>query len=95
MAMVYLAHDRKHERPVTMKVLRPEFAAALGAERFLHEIRITAGLTHPNILPLLDSGEADGFLEFYVMPYVVARRRARPKGRRKSPTPQLSVRLRL
>ena len=69
MALVFLAQDLKHHRPVAIKVLRPELVAALGAERFLREIRITAGLTHPNILPLLDSGEADGFL-FYVMPYV-------------------------
>jgi serine/threonine-protein kinase len=69
MATVYLAHDLKHERQVAVKVLRPELAAALGSERFLREIKITAKLTHPHILPLLDSGEADGFL-FYVMPYV-------------------------
>ncbi len=69
MALVFLARDLRHHRTVAIKVLRPELAVALGAERFLREIRITAGLTHPNILPLLDSGEADGFL-FYVMPYV-------------------------
>ena len=69
MATVYLAHDLKHERQVAIKVLRPELAAALGAERFLREIKITANLNHPHILPLLDSGEADGVL-FYVMPYV-------------------------
>ncbi len=69
MATVYLAYDRKHERQVAMKVLRPELAAALGAERFLREIKITANLNHPHILPLLDSGEAGGAL-FYVMPYV-------------------------
>ena len=69
MATVYLAEDLKHERKVAVKVLRPELAAALGADRFLREIKITAGLTHPHILPLLDSGEADGFL-YYVMPYV-------------------------
>ena len=69
MATVYLAHDLKHERPVAVKVLRPEIAAALGAERFLREIAITARLDHPHILTLIDSGEADGFL-FYVVPYV-------------------------
>jgi serine/threonine-protein kinase len=69
MATVYLAKDLKHERQVAVKVLRPELAASLGADRFLREIKITANLNHPHILPLLDSGEADGFL-FYVMPYV-------------------------
>jgi protein kinase-like protein len=69
MANVYLAHDLKHDRPVAVKVLRPEVAAALGAERFLREISITARLDHPHILTLIDSGEADGFL-FYVVPYV-------------------------
>ncbi len=69
MATVYLADDIKHRRRVAIKVLRPELAAALGAERFLREIETTANLRHPNILPLYDSGDADGFL-FYVMPYV-------------------------
>ncbi len=69
MATVYLAHDIRHDRPVAVKVLRPELAASLGAERFLREIRISANLNHPHILPLLDSGEASGFL-YYVMPYV-------------------------
>ena len=69
MATVYLARDLKHERPVAVKVLHPELAAALGSERFLREIRVTARLTHPHILPLLDSGEAGGHL-FYVMPYI-------------------------
>src|SRR5689334_14875929 len=69
MATVYLAHDLKHDRKVALKVLRPELAAVLGAERFLAEIRVTANLQHPNLLPLFDSGEADGFL-YYVMPYV-------------------------
>ncbi len=69
MATVYLAEDLKHRRNVAIKVLRPELAAAIGTERFLREREITAGLAHPHILPLLDSGEADGFL-FYVMPYV-------------------------
>ena len=69
MATVYLADDLKHERKVALKVLKPELAAVVGAERFLAEIKTTANLTHPHILPLFDSGEADGFL-FYVMPYV-------------------------
>jgi tetratricopeptide (TPR) repeat protein/tRNA A-37 threonylcarbamoyl transferase component Bud32 len=69
MAMVYLAEDRKHHRRVAVKVLRPELAAALGPERFLREIEILAGLQHPHILPLHDSGEADGWL-YYVTPYV-------------------------
>ncbi len=69
MATVYLAHDLKHDRKVALKVLKPELAAILGAERFLSEIKVTANLQHPNILPLYDSGEADSFL-YYVMPFV-------------------------
>ncbi len=69
MATVYLAEDLKHHRKVAVKVLRPELAAVVGAERFLHEIQIAAKLNHPHILTLIDSGEADGFL-YYVMPYV-------------------------
>jgi TolB-like protein/tRNA A-37 threonylcarbamoyl transferase component Bud32 len=69
MATVYLAQDLKHDRKVAVKVLRPELAAALGPDRFPREIRILARLQHPHILPLLDSGEADGFL-FYTMPFV-------------------------
>jgi len=69
MATVYLAEDLKHHRQVAVKVLHPELAAVLGAERFLAEIRTTANLQHPHILPLHDSGQADGLL-FYVMPYV-------------------------
>ena len=69
MATVYLAEDLKHKRKVAVKVLRPELAATLGPERFVREIEIAARLTHPHILPLHDSGEADGFL-FYVMPYI-------------------------
>jgi tetratricopeptide (TPR) repeat protein len=69
MATVYLAEDPKHHRKVAVKVLHPELAAALGPERFLQEIEIAAGLTHPHILPLHDSGEAGGFL-YYVMPYI-------------------------
>ena len=69
MATVYLAHDLRHDRDVAIKVLHPDVGAALGAERFLAEIRTTARLQHPHILPLLDSGEADGLL-YYVMPFV-------------------------
>ncbi|MGE5759779.1 MAG: protein kinase domain-containing protein, partial [Gemmatimonadota bacterium] len=69
MATVYLAQDLKHDRKVAVKVLRPELAAVIGAERFLSEIKTTANLQHPHILPLFDSGAADNFL-FYVMPYV-------------------------
>ncbi|MDP2956942.1 MAG: serine/threonine-protein kinase, partial [Longimicrobiales bacterium] len=69
MATVWLAQDLKHHRQVAVKVLRPELAAIVGAERFLKEIEVTANLQHPNILPLHDSGEADGFL-YYVMPLV-------------------------
>src|SRR5688572_28814346 len=69
MATVYLAHDLKHGRDVALKVLRPELAAALGTERFLQEIRISARLDHPRILTLIDSGESDGFV-WYALPYV-------------------------
>jgi protein kinase-like protein len=69
MATVYLAEDLRHSRKVAIKVLRPELAAVLGPERFLNEIRITAGLDHPHILTLLDSGQSDGFL-WYVLPFV-------------------------
>jgi serine/threonine-protein kinase len=69
MATVYLADDLKHERKVAVKVLKPELAAVVGAERFLAEIKTTANLQHPHILPLFDSGEADSFL-FYVMPHI-------------------------
>jgi tetratricopeptide (TPR) repeat protein/tRNA A-37 threonylcarbamoyl transferase component Bud32 len=69
MATVYLAQDLKHDRKVAVKVLHPELAASLGPTRFLNEIKVTAGLSHPHILPLHDSGEAQGFL-YYVMPYV-------------------------
>src|SRR5881397_3633712 len=69
MATVYLAHDLKHDRDVAIKVLKPELAAVLGAERFLSEIKVTANLQHPNLLPLFDSGAADGLL-YYVMPYI-------------------------
>jgi Tol biopolymer transport system component/tRNA A-37 threonylcarbamoyl transferase component Bud32 len=69
MATVYLAEDLKHKRKVALKVLKPELAAVLGAERFVQEITTTASLQHPHILPLFDSGTADGFL-FYVMPFI-------------------------
>ena len=69
MATVYLAEDLKHHRRVAIKVLRPELAAVIGAERFLSEVRTTANLQHPHILPLFDSGAADSFL-FYVMPFI-------------------------
>jgi len=69
MATVYLAHDVKHDRQVALKLLRPELGAILGGERFLQEIKVTANLQHPHILPLFDSGSADGLL-FYVMPLV-------------------------
>jgi serine/threonine-protein kinase len=69
MATVYMAHDIKHDRKVALKLLRPELAAMIGAERFLNEIKVTANLHHPHILPLHDSGEADSFL-YYVMPFV-------------------------
>jgi serine/threonine protein kinase len=81
MATVYLARDVRYSRQVAVKVLKPDIAAALGAERFLREIRITAQLNHPHILPLLDSGEAGGFL-FYVMPYAAGeslRRKLNPR----------------
>ena len=69
MATVYVAEDRRHNRQVAIKVLRPDVAAAIGAERFLREITIAARLTHPHVLPLIDSGQAGGSL-YYVMPYV-------------------------
>ncbi|MCO4098267.1 MAG: protein kinase [Gemmatimonas sp.] len=90
MATVYLAHDLKHKRDVAIKVLHPDLGAALGAERFLSEIRTTARLQHPHILPLLDSGAADGLL-YYVMPYVrgeTLRARPRAQAGRDSPRHQ-------
>ena len=69
MATVYLAQDLRHDRPVALKLLNPELGAVLGVERFLAEIRVTANLQHQNLLPLFDSGAADGLL-FYVMPFV-------------------------
>ncbi len=69
MATVFLAHERKHDRPVVIKVLDPSIAHLFGAERFLREVRIAATLAHPHIVPLIDSGDADGFL-YYVMPWM-------------------------
>ena len=83
MATVYRAYDRKHQREVAVKVLRPDLAASLGADRFLQEIQIAAGLTHPHILPLYDSGDAAGFL-YYVMPCITGgslRQRLEQQGR--------------
>src|SRR5438128_1206843 len=70
MATVYLARDLKHDRLVALKILDPELAAVMGVERFLAEIRVTAHLQHPNLLPLFDSGETANGSLFYVMPYV-------------------------
>ncbi len=86
MATVFLADDVKHHRQVAIKVLRAELASLLGADRFLREVEIAAKLNHPHILPLYDSGEADGFL-FYVMPYVKGESLRRKLDREK----QLSV----
>lgn len=72
MATVYLAHDLKHARTLAIKVLKPEVATSIGADRFLREIRTTAAMRHPHIVPLFDSGEADGFL-YYVMPHIEGR----------------------
>ena len=69
MGIVYVAHDIRHDRKVALKVVRPEIAASVGSERFLREIRIEAGLSHPHILAVYDSGEADGLL-YCVMPFV-------------------------
>jgi serine/threonine-protein kinase len=87
MATVYLAHDIKHDRDVAIKVLHPDLGAALGGERFLSEIRTTARLQHPHILPLLDSGDADGSL-YYVMPVVTGESlRTRLERERQLPIP--------
>src|SRR5882762_10671528 len=69
MATVWFAHDVKLGRAIALKVLRPDIASSLAAERFIREIRVTSNLSHPHILPLFDSGEKQGFL-YYVMPYV-------------------------
>ena len=82
-ATVFLAHDLRHDRPVALKVVHAELAASVGTERFLREIRTVARLSHPHILPLFDSGEADGLL-YYVMPYMPGeslRRRLEREGR--------------
>jgi serine/threonine-protein kinase len=89
MATVYLARDLRHERAVAVKVLHPEIAAALGPERFLSEIRVAANLQHPHLVPLLDSGEAGGFL-YYVMPYVEGESlRARLNREHELPVPEV------
>ncbi|HTL04533.1 MAG TPA: protein kinase, partial [Gemmatimonadales bacterium] len=72
MAVVFLARDLRHDRKVALKVLRPEISVEIGADRFLREIKMAAGLTHPHILPVFDSGEAGGLL-FYVMPNMEGR----------------------
>ena len=74
MATVYLAEDIKHHRKVAVKVLRPELAAVLGPERFLLEIETTANLNHPHILPLFDSGEADGYFLVMLMTEITRER---------------------
>ena len=85
---MYLAHDIKHDRDVAIKVLHPDLGAALGADRFLSEIRTTARLQHPHILPLLDSGDANGLL-YYVMPLVTGETlRARLERERQLPVPE-------
>ena len=94
MATVFLADDLKHRRRVAIKVLRPDVAAAIGPERFLREVAISAQLNHPHIVALYDSGEAGGFL-YYVMPYVAGeslrhrlrRVHMRPRAGTCSPTP--------
>ena len=85
MATVYAAHDLRHDREVAIKVLQPDVASNVGADRFLGEIRTTARLNHPNILPLFDSGEAEGLL-FFVMPLVVGQT-LRQRMERESPLP--------
>ncbi len=88
MALVFRARDLQHDRPVALKILRPEIAAALGHERFLREIRVAAGMQHPHILPLYDSGTADGVL-YYVMPLVDGESlRARLDRERQLPVPE-------
>ncbi len=89
MATVYLAQDLKHDRLVALKVLKPELAAVLGAERFLAEIKVMANLQHPNLLPLFDSGQADSFL-YYVMPYATGETlRARLERERQFPVDEV------
>src|SRR5262245_49444538 len=94
MARVYLARDLRHGRLVAIKVMRPELASGLGAERFLREIQVVARLQHPHILGLVDSGEKDGLL-FYVMPYVAGESlRARLDRERELPVPEATALLR-
>ena len=92
MATVYLAHDQKHDRQVALKVMRPELATVMGAERFVHEIKTTANFHHPNILQLYDSGEADGFL-YYVMPLVEGESLREKLDREKQLTVEEAVRI--
>jgi serine/threonine-protein kinase len=88
MAVVFLATDLRHDRPVAVKVLRPEIADHVGADRFLREIKLAARLTHPHILPMHDSGEADGLL-FYVMPNMEGHSlRDRLEAQRQLPLPE-------
>src|SRR5260370_5908766 len=87
MPTVYLAQDVKHSRGVAIKVLHPELAAALGRERFLREIETAARLNHPHILPLHDSGEADGSV-YYVIPYLGGQALPGPLRPRKHPPPR-------
>jgi eukaryotic-like serine/threonine-protein kinase len=89
MAIVYLAHDLRHDRKVALKVFRPEVGAAVGAERFLREIRLVASLAHPHILPLHDSGEAGEYL-YYVTPYIEGES-LRERIRREGPLPVADV----
>ena len=90
MATVYLAHDVRHNRKVAIKIMQPELAALIGAERFLKEIETTANLQHPNILPLFDSGRVEGTV-FYVMPTSKANHSATGStGRLSSPSPTRS-----
>ena len=92
MATVYLAEDLKHNRKVAVKVMRPELAATLGADRFLREVQVAARLNHPHILPMHDSGEADGVL-YYVMPYVEGQTLAERMGQEGQLSVQEAVRL--
>jgi serine/threonine protein kinase len=92
MATVYLAHDLKHNRPVAIKVLHPDLTQALGAERFLREIEIASRLNHPHILPLHDSGTAEGLL-YYVMPYVPGESLRQRLGRERQLPVEVAIRL--
>jgi serine/threonine-protein kinase len=92
MSVVFLARDLRHERAVAVKMLRPELSAALGAERFLREIRIVAGLQHPHILPLHDSGDAGGSL-YYVMPFVEGESLRQRLDRERTVAPREAVRI--